>query len=494
VKEVHSLGIFFSYDTDYVVQKNFSDKLKAFKRILDLWSQRDLSLIGKVTILKSLAFSMITYQCCSLNVPDEFLETVNSLAFKFLWSGKPNKIKSKTIIADYTKGGLRMLDIKSFSSAQKVMWVKRLVKSKPASWKAYPEHVLNTLLGMNSFKTQLQTKVNRTNISPFYWNIIKEWTNVIKIQPDNMDVFDIRRQRLWQNKYIQINKQEVKWKNWLDQGIHIIHDLVTQQGDFLSLAEIETKYNLKGNFLTYNSLKDAIPKTWRVKLKTINVAENAINNQELPYIEINKKKVNLQMITNKLIYWKLVNEICVQPVTKDKWIKELKLDKDKWDSYFEIPKIIRDTKIRAFQYKVLFNLTPCNLYLFTIKRRVNFTCNFCNAIDNIIHYFFTCNETALFWSSLEKWWNNMENDNLKIDKTMAMLGVLEGKDIDKLNAVLLLARWYIYSEKQNAHNPFLYKFLCQLKYKIKIERMICSRSGSLDFFNKIWAEIEENLE
>jgi hypothetical protein len=54
VKQVHSLGIFFSYDTDYVMLKNFMDKAKDFKRVLDMWSQRDLSLIGKITILKSL--------------------------------------------------------------------------------------------------------------------------------------------------------------------------------------------------------------------------------------------------------------------------------------------------------------------------------------------------------------------------------------------------------------------------------------------------------
>jgi hypothetical protein len=63
VKEVHSLGIFFSYDTDYIMQKNFTDKAKDFKRILDMWLQRDLSLIGKITILKSLAFSKRIYQC-----------------------------------------------------------------------------------------------------------------------------------------------------------------------------------------------------------------------------------------------------------------------------------------------------------------------------------------------------------------------------------------------------------------------------------------------
>jgi hypothetical protein len=86
VRNVHSLGIFFSYDTDYVAQKNFTDKSKAFKRMLDLWSQRDLSLIGKIAILKSLAFSMITYQCCSLDVPDCFMESIIDIAFSFLFA------------------------------------------------------------------------------------------------------------------------------------------------------------------------------------------------------------------------------------------------------------------------------------------------------------------------------------------------------------------------------------------------------------------------
>jgi hypothetical protein len=63
VKDVHSLGIFFSYNTDFVIQKNFMDRAKDFKRILDMWSQRDLSLIGKITVLKSLAFSTVIYQC-----------------------------------------------------------------------------------------------------------------------------------------------------------------------------------------------------------------------------------------------------------------------------------------------------------------------------------------------------------------------------------------------------------------------------------------------
>jgi hypothetical protein len=171
VREVHSLGIFFSYNTDYVTQKKFTDKAKSFKRILDLWSQRDLSLIGKIAILKSLAFSMITYQCCSLMVPDLFMDNIIDIAYKFLWSGKKDKIKRRTIIANYRNGGLKMLDLKTFIIAQRTMWVKRLAKPKQASWKAYPEYILQTIAGLDSFKTHTDTTTNTNNITPFYWTI-----------------------------------------------------------------------------------------------------------------------------------------------------------------------------------------------------------------------------------------------------------------------------------------------------------------------------------
>jgi hypothetical protein len=182
VKEVHSLGIFFSYDTDYVVQKKFTDKSKTFKRILDLWAQRDLSIIGKITILKSLAFSTLTYQCGLLNPPEKFIETINDIAFKFLWNNKPDKVKRKTIIADYKDGGLKMLDFNSFLCAQKVMWVKRLSRGKMASWKAYPNYVFDKVLGKNSFRCSLDT-TKKTKMDPFYWSILKNW--ILVNQKDN---------------------------------------------------------------------------------------------------------------------------------------------------------------------------------------------------------------------------------------------------------------------------------------------------------------------
>ena len=493
VKEIHSLGIFFSYDTDYVVQKNFTEKIKLFKKVLDLWSQRDLSLIGKITIMKSLAFSLLTYQCCSIEPPDKFIDEVTDIAFKFLWSGKKDKVKRKTIIADYGDGGLKMLDFKSFISAQRAMWVKRICKEGKASWKAYPNHILNKLIGPNSFKCNLNTE-NTYNITGFYWSIIKNWTLLTEIKSEDMDVYDIRQQCIWLNKHIKISKKEIKWKAWIDHGIYLIHDILDDKGNFISIAKMEELFNFKCDFMKYNSLKDSIPKEWRDKLKTATVSRNDINIKDDLTLNFGTHSLSIKYISNREVYWKLIKQIQISHVTKTKWESELNINPEKWEKIFYNSFKIRETKIRSFQYKLLMKLVPCNLYLYKIGRTNSDKCNSCNETDDLIHYFYECEEVIVFWNSFSNWWNNMMNDTLTIDKTIAIIGKIErNKKKEQLNALLQLARWYIYTEKLNSQNPFLYKFLCHLKYKLIIEKIIYLRNNNTAGFDKMWEDVEEYI-
>ena len=87
------------------------------------------------------------------------------------------------------------------------------------------------------------------------------------------------------------------------------------------------------------TLKDAIPKVWREKLKTIKVPRNAISSDENPHIELNKKSVPIHLITNKLIYWKQINKIKITPVTKEKWIQEFGLKEESWEKIFEFQQL-----------------------------------------------------------------------------------------------------------------------------------------------------------
>jgi hypothetical protein len=437
---------------------------------------------------------MLTYQCCSLNPPDDFVNTVNDLAFKFLWNNKPDKVKRKTIIADYNEGGLKMLDIKTFIKAQKIMWVKRLYKEGDASWKAYPQHVLNKLIGKNSFKCNLNIN-KKPNINEFYWSIIKDWMEIQEQDTDNMSATDIRRQCLWLNINIKINKEELRWNDWIQNNILLIHDIVDSTGTFLTINEIERIYGLKCNFMRYNSLKDAVPKEWREKLKTIKVPRDSIQANDDLTIEIEKQWTPINLLTNKIVYWKMINKIKIPHVTKEKWENELNIQEGCWKQIFNIPMLIRDTKIRAFQYKVIMNLIPCNLYLFRIGKQDTDTCNYCHKIDNITHFFCDCPNTKQFWLGLQNWWNTMKDESITLTKQTVLMGDFSAKTgLEQQNAIIQLARWYIYCEKMNLQEPFFYRFLTQLRYKLKIEKIICLRNGNIKKYTNMWEEIEEYIE
>jgi hypothetical protein len=186
VKEVHALGITFSYDNDIMNLKNLIGKIKSFKQVLNMWSQRDLSLIGKITILKSLAFSKIIYPCGMLYTPKFVIDQLIKIAYAFIWNSKPNKIKRNTLIADYKNGGLKMLDIESFIKAQKAMWVKRLTDHQTGSWKTYPLKLLGKLLGNNSFKCSLSKQdIQKANLTDFYKQVVESWVEIRNISTKN---------------------------------------------------------------------------------------------------------------------------------------------------------------------------------------------------------------------------------------------------------------------------------------------------------------------
>jgi hypothetical protein len=334
----------------------------------------------------------------------------------------------------------------------------------------------------------------KTKMDPFYWSILKNW--ILVNQKDIvMDVFDIRMECIWLNKNITIAKSPIKWNNWIQKDIITIHDIIDENGKFLSIEEMNRTFNFNCNVLQYNQLKDAIPKEWRSKLKTMKVPKNTIQRDENLYIRINKQILPTNLITNKEVYWEIVKNKQLPHVTKVKWEQELNIHPNSWSYIFQNALLIRDTKIRSFQYKLTLNLTPCNLYLYRINRSNTYTCNFCQNIDNITHYFYNCNETKQFWNSFQTWWNGMEQSEINIDISTPMFGIKSKNDkFNKLNACLQMARWHIYIEKLNIHEPSLYKLLCLLRYKIRIEKIISLRNNVMNKFDKLWGEIEEQIE
>ena len=160
---INALGVFFSYDQASANRLNFGEKILNLEKTLNTWQQRNLTLYGKINIVKTLGISKLIYSALLLPVPDHYIQEINKLIFNFIWQGKPPKIKRNTIIGAKKDGGLKMCDFEIMEKALKIAWVKRIQDESQASWKIIPNQLLHKY-GSLAFLTKCNLATNTLDL------------------------------------------------------------------------------------------------------------------------------------------------------------------------------------------------------------------------------------------------------------------------------------------------------------------------------------------
>ena len=182
LKWLHSptrlLGIHVSYDEKGNNELNFDLKIRKLQTKLDMWRSRDLTLFGKVLIIKSLGLSQLVYSASILNVPEDIASTVKTKFFSFLWKNKRDKIKRTGLYQDLGRGGIRMVDIDIMFKALKLAWIPRLLTPGNQNWKTVPDYYLRKFGGLNfllrweKIFTSLKTVCRETKLKEFQYKLI----------------------------------------------------------------------------------------------------------------------------------------------------------------------------------------------------------------------------------------------------------------------------------------------------------------------------------
>ena len=81
VQEVKMLGVHFSLDVKVKDDLNFKEVLSKIKRLLGWWRQRDLTLMGKIHLLKAYALSKLNYVSSLIVVPQRIFVEVQKNYF-----------------------------------------------------------------------------------------------------------------------------------------------------------------------------------------------------------------------------------------------------------------------------------------------------------------------------------------------------------------------------------------------------------------------------
>ena len=113
-----------TYNLELSDKKNFFEKLGSLKKTLSIWSRRDLSIYGRINIVKTLALSKLVFISSVMETPKNFATEVNKIVFDFIWKQKPAKIKKTTLIKKKSDGGLGIKDFVLFDKALKLKILK----------------------------------------------------------------------------------------------------------------------------------------------------------------------------------------------------------------------------------------------------------------------------------------------------------------------------------------------------------------------------------
>ena len=76
-------------------------------------------------MIKSLALSKLNHLFLSLpSLGKDILKLLETKFYKFIWSGKLDKVKRKILSKHYFDGGLNRIDLGTFISGIKITWNK----------------------------------------------------------------------------------------------------------------------------------------------------------------------------------------------------------------------------------------------------------------------------------------------------------------------------------------------------------------------------------
>jgi hypothetical protein len=494
------LGVWFSSNYSIQEYKNYRHRVDNMINLLKIWKQRDLSLKGKVVILRSLALSQLIYPMSLLEIPEWVITEVNDLFFNFLWSGKPPKVKKDVVIRSIKEGGLKMVDIDSMARAVKTKWAIKIFCEADHKWCSIPNMLFRNICMKDLIASTYHPSFLPEQLPMFYYQCFHSLSEVKSSEFQDDDVEGIRHQKLWFNRLIVQKNKPFFYHDWYKKGVKLITQLFAINGKLLSPDNFFRKYSIPNtniNLLKYYSLRDAIPGQWKRVITEEPTRADIKDISVLLVINCRGLTRNAKYVPNKDLYWTYIDKkLQARPISDYAWSNRYNMDITQVKNYYYLPYMyVAETKIHSLQFKIQHFIYPCKMRRKQWRVHPTGECSDCGLPDDLAHHFYHCSLMVNFWSSLNKWWSGYCTDCvLAFDEKGVLLGCIDNKcHKEQRNTILLWVKWYVYRTKHNNGSVFMYNFLSELAGKLQVENIRALRYGRQAKFIELWYELSTFL-
>lgn len=204
------------------------------------------------------------------------------------------KIKRKQLKQNYENGGLNMVDIKTQLQTFQIKWINRLISHDDMNWKIISKTYFDkygkifTLFKMN-FGCDRNLKCVRLPL--FYKNLLKAWVNAGGGCMEKPKSFaSIRKQVIWGNQFIKCKINFLLFKNWIDDDIIYINDIISPAGEIDSTFILEELRGRQNWISEIHKLKLAIPEKPENMLESSASKHTSVQTETCLFLNDHKNK------------------------------------------------------------------------------------------------------------------------------------------------------------------------------------------------------------
>lgn len=407
VQQIKILGVYFNnYTMAKYIEANWLGKIEKVNNMIKMWSARDLSMLGKVLVIKTFLMSQFSFLMQSIGIPEKILTKINQIFYKFLWQRKFSnrkafeKIKRKTLQKDYKEGGIQMIDMLEVQMRYYLQWAGKLASSQQENWSNIPKWHYSSLgsdLGVFSINCHVSQIKQLENVKNQFWETVlttylkeKSLTDIEKV-----DVSNVLNQTLFNNNLIQHKGSVLFHAEWVKKGLEKVHNIVSlTERRFLTLHEVQNiiTTNKANVFFEYWAVINALPHIWKVWVRECSLEIQEENSLDRLIIFNTKLKNIKAMLKNK----KDITQVPPYACYYWKRLFDTEINEDVWTMS---RKATKEVRLLELQWKIVHRIYPTNIILEKMKIVKNNKCSYCpNEVDFLEHFYYECQIIKNFWN------------------------------------------------------------------------------------------------
>lgn len=484
------LGIDFSLHLGEMESLNYNRVFESVMRQIKHWSKRNISLLGRLTVVKSLLLPQFNHLVLSLPDPsDHLLKKIEQELYKFIWQSSHDRIKRNQMINTYENGGVKMIDIKHFFTSLKITWIRRLCNNTLDDLCVNLFQVCTGIVNISRLfwgSNFIQSKACNIE-NPFWRHVLLAWASFLQTA-HFQNRTDFLSQIIWKNDNIQIGGNGIYYKAWDDKGIRYVNDFVNTNGSLCNREEFVAKFSIPINFLLYEGIIKSIK--YILEQLPTDIITSCMQSPFLPF------PLNILLHDRKgcqNLYRIIINQKSIDNISKkQKWEQTLNTEIiiKRWHAINNLPfYAVSETKLKWFQFRITNRVIATNSFLFLINVRKDNLCTFCKSSEeNLEHLFVNCIKVKTIWKLFKEFLFQKCHYIVTLNTENILFGLLPFHDNKAINILIIWIKWSIYKQRLRGKIPNYNSVFKELKSRFETEKLMYYQNMKKDIFNTIWTK------